>query len=139
MQEAENTKIVQEAYAAFGRADIPGVLATLADNVQWKPVNGASRQVPMAGERRDKAGVAEFFTLVGTHVQFSRFEPREFVAQGDKVVTLGHYTAKTSAGGSFDSDFVMVFTVKGGKIVAFQEFLDSAALNAAYEPAVARV
>ena len=135
MQEAQNTKAVQAAYAAFARADIAGVLAALDDNVLWKPVNGAGKHVPMAGERRGKAGAGEFFKLVAEHVFFSRFEPREFIAQGDKVVTLGHYTGKTPAGKTFDSDFVMVFTLRDGKVSQFQEFLDSAAINAAFETA----
>lgn len=139
MHEAENTRLVQSAYAAFGRGDIQGVLDTLHDQIVWKPLTGAGRHVPMAGERRDKAGVATFFKIVGESLHFSRFEPREFIAEGDKVVALGHYTAKTSTGGSMDSDFVMVFSVRNGKIVQFQEFLDSAALNAAFAPASAVV
>jgi ketosteroid isomerase-like protein len=55
------------------------------------------------------------------------------------VVTLGHYTATTSTGGSMDSDFVMVFTVRGAKVTEFQEFLDSAALNAAFAAAPVKV
>jgi len=35
-------------------------------------------------------------------------------------------------GGSFDSDFAMVFTLRDGKVVRFQEFSESAAINAAY-------
>jgi ketosteroid isomerase-like protein len=70
---------------------------------------------------------------------FTRFEPQQFVAQGDTVVTLGHYTATTSNGGSFDSDFVMVFTIRDGRAVEFREYLDSAALNAAFAPAKATV
>src|SRR3979490_3372979 len=102
-----------------------GVRATLDDQVVWKPVTGAGRHVPTAGERRGTAAVAEFFKIVADTTHFSRFEPQQFIAQGDKVVALGHYTAKTSTGGSVDSDFVMVFTVRGGKVTEFQEFLDS--------------
>jgi uncharacterized protein len=69
---------------------------------------------------------------VAQHVKFSAFDPKEFVASGDKVVALGHYTATTPTGGSFDSDFAMVFTLRNGKVVRFQEFSDSAAINAAY-------
>ena len=86
----------------------------------------------MAGERQGKQAVAEFFKQVGTHVNFTRFEPKEFIATGDKVVTLGHYTAKTSANKEFDSDFAMVFTMRNGKVAKFQEFLNTAALNAAF-------
>ena len=96
-------------------------------------VTGAGPHVPTAGERRGRKSVGEFFRIVGESVDFSRFEPREFVAQGDKVVALGHYAAKTPSGRGFESDFVMVFTVRNGKIVQFQEFSDSAAINAAYD------
>lgn len=132
MQELQNTRVVQDAYAAFGRGDVEAILKTLADGVVWTAVYGAGPHVPTAGERVGRTAVAEFFAQVATHIQFSRFEPREFVAAGDKVVALGHYTATTPAGTGFDSDFAMVFTLRNGKIVRFQEFCDSAAIDAAY-------
>jgi ketosteroid isomerase-like protein len=132
MQEAQNTKVVQDAYAAFGRGDIPAVLVHLADDVVWMPVYGAGAHVPTAGERRGRAGVGEFFHQVAANVNFSRFEPKEFIATGDKVVALGHYTATTPTGGHFDSDFAMVFQLSNGKVTRFQEFCNSAAVDNAY-------
>jgi len=132
MQETQNIKVVQESYAAFGRGDIQGILDRLDDDVLWKGVYGAAPHVPTAGERRGRAAVKEFFRLVGENVKFSRFEPKEFIATGDKVVALGHYTATTPIGKRFDSDFAMVFTVRNGKVTEFQEFTDSAQINAAY-------
>ena len=131
MQEA-NTKVVQDAYAAFGRGDVQGILDSLADDVLWTGVYGAAAQVPTSGERKGKAGVAQFFAQVAENIQFSRFEPREFIAAGDKVIALGHYTASTPLKTGFDSDFAMVFTLKNGKITRFQEFCDSGAINAAF-------
>ena len=130
--EAQNTKAVQDAYAAFGRGDVPAILASLSDDVVWMGVYGTGKHVPTSGERRGKAAVGEFFTQVAQTVTFSRFEPREFIATGDKVVALGHYTATTPIGKGFDSDFAMVFTFRNGKIVAYQEFCNSAAIDAAY-------
>ena len=136
MQETQNIKVVQDAYAAFDRGDVDGILATLADDVVWTPVYGAESHVPSAGERRGKRAVAEFFKLVAENIHFSRFEPKEFVATGDKVVALGHYTATTPGERGFDSDFAMVFTLRNGKVTRFQEFCNSAAINAAYKVAV---
>jgi uncharacterized protein len=133
MQETENTKIVQDAYAAFGRGDVQAILERLDEGVVWRGVYGAARHVPTSGERRGKSQVAEFFKQVAESVKFSRFEPKEFVATGDKVVALGHYTATTPIGKKFDADFAMVFTLRNGKVIEFQEFTDSAAVNAAYE------
>ena len=133
MQEAQNTKVIQDAYAAFGRGDIPALLGYMTDDIHWKPVTGAAHSVPFSGERRGKAGVADFFKQVADSEDFEQFEPREFIAQGNTVVALGHYRAKAKATGrTVDSDFVMVFRLENGKVKAFQEFLDSAALNAAF-------
>lgn len=133
MAEAQNTKVVQDAYAAFGRGDIPALLGYMTDDIQWQPVIGAAQHVPFSGERTGKAGVAEFFKIVGETEEFQQFEPREFIAQGDKVVALGHYRAVTKlTGRTFDADFVMVFTLRDGKVAAFREFTNTAAVNAAF-------
>ena len=133
MSDAENTKVVRDAYAAFGRGDITTLLGYMTDDVQWQPVIGTGSHVPFSGERTGKAAVAEFFKQVAETEDFEQFEPREFVAQGDMVVAIGHYRAKTKATGrTFDSPFAMVFTLRNGKIAAFREFTDSAAINAAF-------
>jgi len=133
MSEADNTRVVQDAYAAFGRGDIPTLLGYMTDDVQWQQVIGTAKHVPFSGARTGKAAVAEFFKQVSEAEDFEQFEPREFVAQGDMVVAIGHYRAKVKATGrTFDSPFVMVFTFHGGKVAAFREFTDSAAINAAF-------
>jgi uncharacterized protein len=133
MSEAENTTVVQAAYAAFGRGDIPALLGYMTDDVQWRPVIGTASHVPFSGERKGKAEVAEFFKRVGESEDFQQFEPREFVAQGETVVAIGHYRAVTRATGRlFDADFVMVFTLRAGRIATFREFTDSAGINAAF-------
>lgn len=137
MDEARNTTIVQDAYAAFLRGDIDTLLANVADDVDWHAVYGAGPEVPTSGTRRGRAQVREFFRQVAENISFSRFEPQRFVATGDTVVTLGHYVATTRTGRSFDSDFAMVFTLRDGKISRFQEFSDSAAINAAFAPTTA--
>ena len=133
MSEAQNTKVVQDAYAAFGRGDIPALLGYMTEDIDWQPVIGTAAHVPFSGERKGKASVAEFFKRVAESEDFQQFEPREFVAQGDKVVAIGHYRAVPKATGrTFDSDFVMVFTLRDGKVARYQEFTDSAGINAAF-------
>ena len=133
MQEAQNTKVVQDAYAAFNRGDIPTLLGLLADDITWVGVYGTGSHVPMSGERRGKAAVGQFFTQVAENMKFSAFEPKDFIATGDTVVTLGHYTGTTPQQTTIDSDFAMVFTLRDGKVTRFQEFCDSAAINKAFE------
>lgn len=56
------------------------------------------------------------------------FQPQEFIAEGDKVVVLGHgrWRAK-STGQTAESDWVHVFTRRNGKTVSFREYSDTAA------------
>ncbi|MEO5961568.1 MAG: nuclear transport factor 2 family protein [Opitutaceae bacterium] len=133
MNEQQNTAVIKQAYAAFGRGDMPALLALVDENVDWQPVIGAGPQVPMSGRRRGRGEVGKFFEALGKSIAFSVFDPREFVAQGDKVIALGHYTARAiPSGGAFESEWAMVFTLKNAKIVKFVEFSDSAQLNRAF-------
>jgi len=88
MSEQTNVAVVQQAYEAFGRGDIPGVLDHLTDDVVWA-LQGPTT-IPFAGVHRGREGIAEFFSLVGEALEYEQFEPREFVAQGDTVVVLGY-------------------------------------------------
>ena len=136
MEQEENAKVVRDAYAAFARRDIATLLTFLDDAIQWNPVQGAGPHVKVAGERLGKAAVADFFDLLAREQTFHMFEARQFVAEGDTVAVLGHYVATPhSTGRKFEANWVMVFTMRDGKIVRFQEFTDSAAVNAAWEPA----
>ena len=61
------------------------------------------------------------------------FEPTEFIAQGDKVVVLGHFAARIkSTNKEYASDFAHIVTVADGKITGFYEFFDNAAACRAY-------
>ena len=52
--------------------------------------------------------------------------PDQFVADGDTVVALGNYTWKRKSSGERVSvKMVHVWTVDGGKAVAFQQHVDT--------------
>ena len=105
----------------------------MADNVDWHAVIGVGPNVPTGGRRTGRAQVQEFFRQLGESVTFTRFEPREFVAERDKVVALGHYEGVAKkTGRTFKSDWVMVFTIADGKVVQLREYADVVAITAAY-------
>jgi ketosteroid isomerase-like protein len=138
MREEMNTKVVQAGYAAFEAGNIPALLDLLDDSIVWQGVVGSAPEVATSGVRQGKAAVADFFRAIAEHETFKSFEPRQFVAQSDTVVVLGHYdVTHNTTGGRVDSDWVMVFKVANGKITSFQEFSDSAAVNAAWQVPVA--
>lgn len=132
MTEAQNTAIVQDMYAAFGRGDVATLVNHCAEDIVWHAVYGCGPEVPFAGERRGKPAVENFFKLVAETETFDSFEPQTFIATGDTVVCLGHYAATTNIGKKFEGDFAMVFQLRDGKVMRFQEFSDSLGISAAH-------
>lgn len=133
MSESRNVQIVKDAYAAFLRGDVAAILALVDDRVEWQAVKGAEGVAPHAGLRIGKAQVGQFFQQVGSTIEFTRFEPREFIADGDQVAVIGDYEGALKTNGTkMKSDWVMVFTIRDGKVVRFREWTDSAQLVRAY-------
>lgn len=131
MSAEANKRAVQSIFEAFGRADIPGVLAHVAEDVTWKAPG--PDVVTYFGDRRGHAGATEFFVQLGTSVDFEQFEPSAFVAEGDKVVVLGRERGRVKGTGkTFDNEWALVFTFGGGKVTGFQCYENTAAIAEAF-------
>jgi hypothetical protein len=131
----ENVQVVKDGYAAFSRGDVPGLLALLAEDVEWHiPGTG----LPLAGTYRGHDGVANFFQKLSQEADILDFQPREFVADGDRVMVIGWERSKVKATGrTAEVDWVMSFTVRNGKVSIFREFSDTKAIADAYATSVA--
>lgn len=135
MKEQENAATVQQAYNNFKTGNIPGLIDQMSDNVTWElpDIEG----VPFAGKRTGRDAVKEFFSTLAQSQEALEFEPIESLAQGDKVVSLGHYKWRVKdTGREYASNFVHVFTVRNGKITGFREHFDTAVVAAAYQKAM---
>jgi ketosteroid isomerase-like protein len=65
--------------------------------------------------------------------EFSTFEPRDFIAQGDHVIALGTYQGKARATGRpFESSWAMSFLLRDGKVLKFREYTDTGAIGLAF-------
>jgi uncharacterized protein len=137
MVEQDNVQTIQDAYAAFGRGDIPALLNLLSDNVDWY-LPGNEQIVPYAGKYQGREGVGSFFSRLGAAEETTRFEPLEFIAQGDRVVATGIYGAHVrTTGNDYGFEFVHIFTVNDGRITDFRQYADTVDCVAAYTGAAA--
>jgi uncharacterized protein len=133
MAEQSNTDVVRGVYDAFLRGDLPAVLDTLTDDVEWIWYGPAD--IPFAGTRHGRDAVAEWFAIIADTVEFRQFEPAafEFVAQDDTVVVLGFERDMAKATGrEFDQHWVQFFTLRDGRIARFRQFPDTRAVSAAF-------
>jgi ketosteroid isomerase-like protein len=131
MSEQENTTLVQQAYGHFQSGEIPAVLDLLSEDVEW--LSPELEGVPLARNWHGREQVGQFFQTLSDTQEARQFEPREFVAQGDKVVALGHYAWHVkSTGREWESDFAHVFTVHDGSVTKFQEYTNTAAYADAF-------
>jgi ketosteroid isomerase-like protein len=131
MNEQENINLVEQCYAAFLRGDIQSLLTRFTEDIDWElPL---IEEAPFSGKRHGHQQVQEFFQSLDSMQEAKQFEPKEFIAQGNKVVVLGHYAWEIkSTKAQFDSDWTHIFTIRDGKIARFREFLDSHNAEAAY-------
>ncbi|MBI2264594.1 MAG: nuclear transport factor 2 family protein [Armatimonadetes bacterium] len=129
-EEMRNTHIIQSLYAAFERGDVQAVLDGLSENVEW--VVPGPAEIASAGTRYGRRQVAEFFQILDRELQFEQFEPKEYVAQGDRVVALGYIRARAKSTNRIaEYDWAMAFTLREGKVAIYHGYYDTAALLAA--------
>ena len=119
-------EVVQRAYEAFGRRDVPAILELVADRVDWECVVPSG--VAYGGRRRTREEVGQFFADIPKSDDIHVFEPREYLEAGDHVTVLGwERSTAVDTGKDFDTDWVHVFTVKNGKVTRWRGFFDTAA------------
>src|SRR3954467_4863589 len=131
MKETRNIATIRSIYAAYSRGEISAVLDQMDEAMVF--IVPGSPAVPVAGTRRGLHEVRRFFEDLERRLQFSVFEPREFIAQGNRVVALVRYEGRDRiTGRSFAADAAMLWTIGNGKAIRFQEYTDTEALaNAA--------
>ncbi|WP_027798088.1 nuclear transport factor 2 family protein [Paraburkholderia dilworthii] len=118
--------LAKRAYEAFGRGDIPGVLELIADDVDWKVVGPSS--LPYPTHCKSKAEVGAYFQQLAASDEITRFEPREFIEAGERLVVLGWVEANIRSNNEpFESEWVHVMTIKDGLLRNWTQFFDTAA------------
>jgi ketosteroid isomerase-like protein len=115
---------VRSHYAASDRGDLDGMLAVLAPDVRWTEAAG----FPLAGTYIGPTAVADgvFRRLQEDWDGFS-LTVDEVLDAGDRIVGVGTYRGTSpTTGRSFEARVVHLWTVQGGRAVAFEQIVDSA-------------
>jgi len=116
-----NAALIEGAYAAFARGDIPAVIDLLDDNVEWS----SPATLPQGGQFHGKAGVGSFFQAVGGAWSDLKLDV-ESVSEAGAGLVIGVVRAGGTLrdGGPSGYGATHVFTVQSGKVVRFREYVD---------------
>jgi uncharacterized protein len=113
--------VVQQAYAAFGRGDIPALLEMMDDDIDWM----APATLPHGGRFRGKDGVGKFLEGVGAAWDPLVLEVETLGAVGDDLaVGIVRADGTRRGGGPSGYGAVHLFTVRDGRITRFREYTD---------------
>lgn len=120
----QSVEIVEGTYAAFARGDVPGVVAAMADDIEWHEAEG----MPYGGiHRGGDAVVQNVFGPIATDIADFAVTPIELIPSGETVAVVARYTGTgKSTGKELDLEVVHVWDVSDGKIVRFRQFIDTA-------------
>jgi ketosteroid isomerase-like protein len=116
--------VVRRQYLASAAGDLNALRATLAPDVEWTEMAG----FPLAGTYRTPEGVTAnvMERLAADWTDWTAHDDT-YVVDGEHVVALARYTAANKATGKpIDVRVAHHFTVRGGRIVRFEQFVDTA-------------
>ncbi|WP_293875220.1 nuclear transport factor 2 family protein [Flavobacterium sp.] len=126
MMGQNNVKTIQSLYTAFEVGDIPKVLAGLDEKVVWNEAEGNKYADgnPYNGPQAVLNGV---FARIGADYEYFKLVNIQLHEMSDNQVfaTLRYQAKLKKNGATYDAQVAHLWTVKNGKAIAFQQYLDT--------------
>lgn len=118
---SKNVDVVSALYEAFGRRDVPAIVALIGPEFALTQ----TELLPWGGHYTGVEGLRAFFERLFENVE-SRVQFDEYVEAGDVVVAIGRTRGHVRANGTaFDIRAVHVWTVRDGRAVRFQPYINT--------------
>ena len=120
-----NVELIKGAYAAFAKGDVPTVVASMDPKIVWNEAENFpyADKNPYVGPTAIVEGV---FARLGSEWENFGVKVEGVLDAGDRVVTFGRYAgAYKGTGKPLTSQFCHIWTVAGGKVTGFQQYVDT--------------
>jgi ketosteroid isomerase-like protein len=130
MDTEETRQVVKKWLSLANSGDVAGAMALFADDAVWSNIGSTRFSGDFVGLQ---AITGELLgSLFGALENGIRSEVEAVIADGDRAVVLSRGSARTKTGKDYNNTYAQVFTVRGGKIVAVREYMDTALINEAF-------
>jgi ketosteroid isomerase-like protein len=124
-----NVLAAKDIYGAFGRGDIPAVLAAFQPDVEWRQAEGHPYQADGAPWRGPNAILENLFVRLGADWEDFTVHVHRLHDAGNHVVMEGRYTGVFKpTGRNLDAQVCHVLRFRDGKLLSFQQYLDTSQL-----------
>ncbi|MBZ0327936.1 MAG: ester cyclase [Altibacter sp.] len=127
---ADNITVVSDLYTNFGKGDVPAVLAALDAKVEWNEAEGNALADgnPYIGPDAVLKGVFE--RVIAAYENFTLNDIKLHNMENEQVLATLRYKGKVKATGkSINAQAAHLWTLKDGKVIAFQQYVDTKQLH----------
>lgn len=126
-----NVQYASDIYTAFGRGDIPSVLAGCDPQIEWREAEGNPYQPDGAAWVGPQTVLDKLFMRIGSEWDGFTVHVRVLHDAGDHVVMEGRYTGTYKPTGKrLDAQVCHVLRFRNGKLASFQQYVDTGHLQA---------
>lgn len=120
----ENKALVKDFLACFGKADLDGVLARMADDCTWW-IGGKPELFALAGIKT-KAEMTELLgQLVPPMKNGLQMTLHGITAEGDRVAAEVKSYGENPDGSVYNNEYHFLFVVRDRKLCQIKEYLDT--------------
>ena len=123
-----NLEIIRSTYEGKTSEENGKNLAQhVAENISWTEARG----FPYAGTYVGLANIVKnVFSRLGSEWINYKFTPEDYIVNEDKVVAYGTYSGTYKGTGKyFEARVAHLWKLKDGKIISFEQFVDSQPVN----------
>ena len=125
-----NVQIAKDIYAAFGRGDIPTVMAMFHPDIRWREAEGHPYQPDGVEWVGPQAILDKLFMRIGAEWEGFTINVGTIHDAGEHVVMEGRNTGVYEPSGkSLDAQVCHVLRFRDGKLLSFQQYVDTGQLQ----------
>lgn len=127
-----NVQLVKDVYEAFGRGDMGAVLGAMDPAIEWREAEGNPYMPSGEPWVGPDAVLSQLFMRIGAEWDGFTIHTKAFHDAGETVVVEARYSGTfkpTGKGAGIDTQVCHIWRLREGRIVAFQQYVDTAKLQ----------